>query len=85
MHEFFFENLRNPAHSRRAGLMRQFRSSQLDSTTAIILVVSGYHGMRAPTKFSTGTFVRRGMVVGMVVGMTTRIPRYSCTTRESEE
>ena len=58
-------------------------------TTAIILnlVVSGYHGMRAPTtsKFSTGTFVRRGMVVGMVVGMTTRIPRYSCTTRESEE
>ena len=57
------------------------------STTAIILnlVVSGYHGMRAPTKFSTGTFVRRGMVVGMVVGMTTRIPRYSCTTRESEE
>ena len=41
--------------------------------------------MRAPTKFSTGTFVRRGMVVGMVVGMTTRIPRYSCTTRESEE
>ena len=25
--------------------------------------------MRAPTKFSTGTFVRRGMVVGMVVGM----------------
>jgi hypothetical protein len=60
-------------------------------TTAIILQlygylrVSGYHGMRAPTKFSTGTFVRRGMVVGMVVGMTTRIPRYSCTTRESEE
>jgi hypothetical protein len=53
------------------------------STTAV--VVSGYHGMRAPTKFSTGTFVRRGMVVGMVVGMTTRIPRYSCTTRESEE
>jgi hypothetical protein len=52
-------------------------------TTAV--VVSGYHGMRAPTKFSTGTFVRRGMVVGMVVGMTTRIPRYSCTTRESEE
>jgi hypothetical protein len=32
MHEFFFENLRNPARSRRAGLMRQFRSSQLDSS-----------------------------------------------------
>ena len=28
---FFFENLRNPARSRRAGLMRQFRSCQLDS------------------------------------------------------
>jgi cytochrome bd-type quinol oxidase subunit 1 len=55
------------------------------STRTTAVVVSGYHGMRAPTKFSTGTFVRRGMVVGMVVGMTTRIPRYSCTTRESEE
>ena len=32
MHNFFFENLRNPARSRRAGLMRQFRSGQLDST-----------------------------------------------------
>jgi hypothetical protein len=28
---FFFENLRNPAHNRRAGLMRQFSSGQLDS------------------------------------------------------
>jgi hypothetical protein len=28
---FFFENLRNPARSRRAGLMRQFRSGQLDN------------------------------------------------------
>jgi hypothetical protein len=28
---FFFENLRNPARSRRAGLMRQFRSGQLDT------------------------------------------------------
>ena len=63
----------------------QLYSHVYSYTTAIILVVSGYHGMRAPTKFSTGTFVRRGMVVGMVVGMTTRIPRYSCTTRESEE
>jgi hypothetical protein len=32
MHEFFFENLRNPAHNRRAGLMRQFSFGQLDST-----------------------------------------------------
>jgi hypothetical protein len=31
MHEFFPENLRNPARNRRAGLMRQFRSGQLDS------------------------------------------------------
>ncbi len=31
MHEIFFENLRNPAHNRRAGLMRQFSSSQLYS------------------------------------------------------
>jgi hypothetical protein len=29
---FFFENLRNPARCRRADLMRQFRSGQLDST-----------------------------------------------------
>jgi hypothetical protein len=32
MHEIFFENLRNPARNRPAGLMRQFRSDQLDST-----------------------------------------------------
>ena len=31
MHEFFSENLRNPAHNRRAGLMRQFSSGQLYS------------------------------------------------------
>jgi hypothetical protein len=31
MHEIFFENLRYPALIRRAGLMRQFRSGQLDS------------------------------------------------------
>jgi hypothetical protein len=30
MYEFFFENLRNPARSRCAGLMRQFRFGQLD-------------------------------------------------------
>jgi hypothetical protein len=31
MHEFFFEKLRNPAHNRRAGLMRQFRTNQVYS------------------------------------------------------
>jgi hypothetical protein len=31
MHEFFFENLQNPAHIRRVGLMRQFSSGQLYS------------------------------------------------------
>ena len=33
MHDFFLEILRNPARSRRAGLMHQFHSGQLDSTT----------------------------------------------------
>ena len=33
MHDFFYlENLRNPARIRRAGLMRQFSSGQLDSS-----------------------------------------------------
>jgi hypothetical protein len=32
MHEIFFENLRNPAHIRRAGLMRQFCPDQVYST-----------------------------------------------------
>jgi hypothetical protein len=31
MHEFFFENLRNPARNRRAGLMHQFRPGQVYS------------------------------------------------------
>jgi hypothetical protein len=31
MHEFFSENLLNPAHDRRAGLMRQFRPGQVYS------------------------------------------------------
>ena len=31
MHEFFFENLRNPARIRCAGLMRQFRPGQVYS------------------------------------------------------
>jgi hypothetical protein len=31
MHKFFFENLRNPGHIRRAGLMRQFSAGQLYS------------------------------------------------------
>jgi hypothetical protein len=33
---FFFENLRNPARDRRAGLMRQFCSGQLDSSISIV-------------------------------------------------
>ena len=37
MDEFFPENLRNPARNRRAGLMRQFRSSQLDSSRYYIV------------------------------------------------
>jgi hypothetical protein len=32
MDTFFFENLRNPARARRAGVMRQFPTAQLDST-----------------------------------------------------
>jgi hypothetical protein len=36
MHDFFFENLRNPAHNRRAGLMRQFSSGQLYSIAAYL-------------------------------------------------
>ena len=32
MHDFFLENLRNPARIRRAGLIRQFSSGQLDSS-----------------------------------------------------
>ena len=35
MHEIFSENLRNPARSHFAGLMRQFRSGQLDSTILV--------------------------------------------------
>jgi hypothetical protein len=31
MHEFFPAKLRNPAHNRRAGLMRQFRTGQVYS------------------------------------------------------
>jgi hypothetical protein len=46
---FFLENLRNPAHIRRAGLMRQFSSGQLysrrmagiDSTGATKLIGTG--------------------------------------------
>jgi hypothetical protein len=40
MHEFFFENLRNPARNRPAGLMRQFRSDQFDSTQDMVLSTS---------------------------------------------
>jgi hypothetical protein len=46
MHEIFFENLRNPARNRRAGLMRQFRFRQLDSTKFVFVFVFLYdtHG-----------------------------------------
>jgi hypothetical protein len=37
MHEFFSENVRNPARSRRAGLMRQFSSGQLDSIQRLLV------------------------------------------------
>jgi hypothetical protein len=37
MHEFFFENLRNPARIRRAGLIRQFCPIQLDSRRVVCL------------------------------------------------
>jgi hypothetical protein len=42
MHEIFFEKLRNPARSRRAGLMRQFRSGQLDSTDTPMLAADTF-------------------------------------------
>jgi hypothetical protein len=35
MHKKFFENLRNPARNRRAGLMRQFCLGQLDSISML--------------------------------------------------
>ena len=42
MHDFFLENLRNPTRDRRACVMRQFSSGQLDSTTAVDLLVVEY-------------------------------------------
>ena len=46
MHEFFFENLRNPVRNRRAGLMRQFRSGLLDSSSKrYILSVFALEGL----------------------------------------
>ena len=47
MHEFFFENLRNPALVRCAGLMPQFCPAQLNSTR-----------IHACTKFSIPTSIR---------------------------
>jgi hypothetical protein len=46
MHDFFFENLRNPARSRCAGLMRQFRSGQLDSTKRQLDLIFDYYVVR---------------------------------------
>jgi hypothetical protein len=47
IHEFFFENLRNPARNRRAGLMRQFCTGQVYS----ILVDLGDFGQIPGPKF----------------------------------
>jgi hypothetical protein len=40
MHNFFFENLRNPAHNRRAGLMRQFRTGQVYSKLTVFFIIN---------------------------------------------
>jgi hypothetical protein len=52
MYDFFVENLRSPALSRCTGLMRQFRSGQLDSinlynaaTAAMVAKVGGVFGL----------------------------------------
>ena len=47
MHEIFFENLRNPARIRRVGLMREFRSGQLDSSTVELIKTKLAHHTRA--------------------------------------
>ena len=43
---FPLENLRNPARDHRAGLMRQFRPSQVYSTLEISKVLEAGRGMR---------------------------------------
>ena len=44
MHEFFFENLRNPARDRRAGAMRQFPTDQVHSTCVHSFTKFSVHG-----------------------------------------
>ena len=53
---FFLEHLRNPARSRRAGLMRQFRSSQLDSND---------DAAQMDTKFSTMVVLVLNLVLNL--------------------
>jgi hypothetical protein len=48
MHEFFFENLRNPARVRRAGAMRQVPSNQLNSIEISVSIFQNFvHGHHA--------------------------------------
>jgi hypothetical protein len=49
MHNFFLENLRNPARGCRAGAMRQFCPGQLDSTQTKVEQTSDF---ALYTKFS---------------------------------
>ena len=61
MHEIFFENLRDPARNRRAGLMRQFCPSQLDSTLDRLLpsaFASTFELLSKPLLFN---IIRRGL------------------------
>ena len=46
MHEFFFENVRNPARSRRAGLIRQFCPGQVYSSDFLTWLVEGPMGAK---------------------------------------
>ena len=64
MHEFFPENLRNPARSRRAGLMRQFRPGQVYSS----LLYSGGEGAAFPIIIIFCTLhTGRGPADGLVI------------------
>ena len=51
MHEFFPENLRNPARSRRAGLMRQFPTGQVYSSK-VTSALDSYYFVRVRVRFS---------------------------------
>jgi hypothetical protein len=74
MHEIFLENLRNPAHNRRAGLMRQFRTGQVYSITLDLGRYFLKHWMRVlPIENSA----RGGFIpINLPNPGGTRIPRY---------